>query len=804
LLKFSGTNPSIDIDNAGSTITLYDLEIDVNNLNTLSIADAEDIIIVTRNLTLTNGKYGSTSNGVIEVQGNLSIGSEFDGGTGKITFTGTNAQTITHVSGGILPSGVMTLNKTAESVTLASDLTLAGALTVNDGTFDMGATFNLTTAGVLTVEAGGIFRNVGTGTLTLGGNVSNAGTITIDGNGVGCGGADVLITASSARTWSGTGTFNLTDVNLVNQTTSLSIIVYSGTEGSGTSGFIFLDCPAPGPTNIYRSVGPSATSALAVGTSNALTISVFTATFNSSPGTNIGVGDVIQYDSSGNGTVDSLAFIHGRTDEITYTVKNASGSAPNAVTGDNDWSIFRAYTSLANAENGIENTGIAESLRNFDDWTEGGDATISDVGKDLTQSDEIWNIALYANGTTPDSSNATIEGWITSATQYINIYTPYLESEVEVSQRHSGVWDDTKYVIQGTGTNATVVLNALVDHTRITGLQVQVLGTGVYGGILSNDSAGRGGLRIIGNIVMNTFATVPTGPLAIAMQSSTSSTAGDNVAANNIVYGKWDTAIYMRGERSANKGITYNNTVYGEGGSAYRSRGEHSYAINNIAFGTWTNHYLETTQYAVADYNGYNGGSDPGTNGINLAAYTGSQVFVDPTVFNFHLVAGSPAINVGLDLTENGLFGFDYDIDSDPRPTGVLTWDIGADEYVVVTGITISGTVFQADALTPVVGTPAIRMSISAATSLTLNLSSGTFAFSNVTQPSSGSVITIWMDTSNVTNATMIFRYGSSCAGGSASCTGLNLFQDAIVIGPNYHDSAAITNTNLASCDSET
>ena len=39
---------------------------------------------------------------------------------------------------------------------------------------------------------------------------------------------------------------------------------------------------------------------------------------------------------------------------------------------------------MSNAEAGIENTGINSGLRNFDDWTSGGDATTDDVGKDLT------------------------------------------------------------------------------------------------------------------------------------------------------------------------------------------------------------------------------------------------------------------------------------------------------------------------------------------------------------------------------------------------------------------------------------
>ncbi|MHA1938714.1 MAG: DUF2341 domain-containing protein, partial [Candidatus Thorarchaeota archaeon] len=55
-----------------------------------------------------------------------------------------------------------------------------------------------------------------------------------------------------------------------------------------------------------------------VGPANGLTVSGSTATFEIDLDNQIGVGDVIQYDSDGNGSIDALAFIHGRTDSQTY------------------------------------------------------------------------------------------------------------------------------------------------------------------------------------------------------------------------------------------------------------------------------------------------------------------------------------------------------------------------------------------------------------------------------------------------------------------------------------------------------
>ena len=103
------------------------------------------------------------------------------------------------------------------------------------------------------------------------------------------------------------------------------------------------------------------------------------------------MGDIIEY-----GTSSYLAVIHGRTSATEYTVYTTAGLAPTAAANDATWDIFRAHTSLANAENGIENTGIDTNLRNFDDWDAGGTAADSDLGKNLTTLAEQSNLeAVY-------------------------------------------------------------------------------------------------------------------------------------------------------------------------------------------------------------------------------------------------------------------------------------------------------------------------------------------------------------------------------------------------------------------------
>jgi hypothetical protein len=236
---------------------------------------------------------------------------------------------------------------------------------------------------------------------------------------------------------------------------------------------------------LYRSVGTTAT-ALANGTGNALSISGSTATFGNGLSNSIGVGDVIQYDSNGDSTIDALAFIHGRTDSQTYTVKNKDGGMPTAVTGDNDWAIYRAYTSLSNWASQTENSNITEP-------------TEDDVNpsKDLVAANTLMMVACYKDGA--DTSITTIDGWTTGASNYIRIYTPKEQTEVGTSQRHTGVAGTGYRIAPVDATQQGYnIIHTKAEYTRIEGIEID--GSG-----LTDSTATRGilvlkGMGIVGDI----------------------------------------------------------------------------------------------------------------------------------------------------------------------------------------------------------------------------------------------------------------------------------------------------------------
>ena len=125
-------------------------------------------------------------------------------------------------------------------------LTVAGTLTVSDGEASQ-STFNVTADGI-SVSTGASYKNLSTGDLTLGvGGVSNSGTVTIDANGAGSGdNDDILIrstVAGTQRSWTGSGTYDVADVDVKDQAGTATITPPSSTN-SGNNGVNWFPFPA--------------------------------------------------------------------------------------------------------------------------------------------------------------------------------------------------------------------------------------------------------------------------------------------------------------------------------------------------------------------------------------------------------------------------------------------------------------------------------------------------------------------------------------------------------------------------------
>jgi len=223
-----------------------------------------------RTLTVTGN--AKISGGLVDMStgnsggiGTLDVAGDFEHTAGTITETGSASNTIvfngtgarTYTGGGTVSQTVnFTLNKTTGSMTLATNVVISSStLTVTSGTFDQGASFDLT-VGAITVSAGGALANLGTGDLTLGGNVSNSGVIYYNGSGSGCPETDAIVigsTSTTVRSWSGAGTFRMVDVSVNHQSVGTppgSITAYSSTDGGSNTNWVFTTDCVNAPTDV--------------------------------------------------------------------------------------------------------------------------------------------------------------------------------------------------------------------------------------------------------------------------------------------------------------------------------------------------------------------------------------------------------------------------------------------------------------------------------------------------------------------------------------------------------------------------
>ncbi|MFC1611103.1 hypothetical protein ACFL6C_09095 [Myxococcota bacterium] len=417
------------------------------------------------------------------------------------------------------------------------------------------------------------------------------------------------------------------------------------------------DTDCSGATMIFRSVGWGSTAARATGSGNPMTLDGATATFASALPLDVGVGDAIQYDSAGapSDPVDSLVFIHGRASPTELTVRRADGTDPVDTTADQDWALYRAYTSLANAQNGNGNTGIGGSLRSQCNVP---------AGRDLVTPQLIWNVACY--GDAQENDAPTISGWVTSPEYYLRIYTPVSQSEVGVSQRHNGAWSSNAYRIRTTAYETKLLV--AVSYVHIVGLQVDTAGAGTG---IHLSAAGPHDMTIAHNIIRGGDQANKYG---MEQRSAVSASSITRIH-NNIIYdfvGGSSYGVFLRTDNSTN--YVYNNTVVDCDRGFVFWDAMTVIAKNNLSYGNGDNWEGSFHSSSTNNLSGPNQGGAPGDNPVNSA----SVAFADPAGNDFHLgPVPSDAHGGGVDLSSDPDLPIRTDIDGQTR---TAPWDIGADE----------------------------------------------------------------------------------------------------------------------------
>ncbi|NTW27221.1 MAG: LamG domain-containing protein [Candidatus Moranbacteria bacterium] len=403
---------------------------------------------------------------------------------------------------------------------------------------------------------------------------------------------------------------------------------------------VVFSAQAQAATAIYYSVGQNTTSHETDLGTVTVDATARTATFTVPQiATNMGVGDLVTY-------AGGSCYIFSKTSTSVWGCQNATGGAPIAVTDAEVTSIAHAFASLNAAEIG------APALL--------GTA-------DLVVGNYQLNFPCYFD-TGADTTGVTISAYTTSASNHVRIYTPNNTStEVNLSQRHVGAWDETKYSLQTTGRS----IDALNGYVKVDGLQMRRI---------ANDTSWeavmwmRGTEQQVSNsIITASFTGTSSNDYGVL------NSAANLLFFNNIIYGISNglNLLTALNENSAGSIYVYNNTIT----NSYRGIDGNSNTIakNNIVQNCgdgFTDSFDAASNYNISDL----AADAPGINSKNST----TVAFADVANKNFHLAPFDIAAkNAGADLSADANFAFSTDIDGQTRLAGIPPaggWDIGADE----------------------------------------------------------------------------------------------------------------------------
>ena len=278
-----------------------------------------------------------------------------------------------------------------------------------------------------------------------------------------------------------------------------------------------------------------------------------------------------------------------------------------------------------------------------------------------------------------DTKPVTIGSWGaagagTSASNYILIRTSGTGS-------HTGKWTSTAYILDvGTSTDALYFDEA---NVRVEGVQINISkndgGTG--NGITVDGDTTVEDMRI-SNCIFRGTGAFSTGTIRGIFGAKTATTGMSNTLRvwNNLFYditGPIGNSLAMFLRDADRTAYVYNNTIVNCWYGMYQDDSTIFVAKNNL-IQDCTNGFVGTFD-ATSDYNLSDIASDaPGTTN-----FTGDVTFLDIAGKDFHLTsADTVARDIGFDLSADSYLAFSTDFEGNPRGT----WDIGSDEYYVVSG----------------------------------------------------------------------------------------------------------------------
>jgi len=322
--------------------------------------------------------------------------------------------------------------------------------------------------------------------------------------------------------------------------------------------------------------------------------------------------------------------------------------------------------------NGTTNatTGANRAYVSLSAWEAARQASLSDVEE-----------CVCETGGTADSTAVTIDGWTTSAANYIYIHP-------SAGHRHPGYWDAAKYRL-------TANLNYWEDFVRIEGVQWRTASGTIA--IQGNDTGTTTADVRIYNCVFD--ACAGSGAFGYVVRMDHRKTIMFNNVWNNCGGGALTTVYAIRSNNSNGGIFFYNNTIRGSNSNfdvgvgadngIWRIRNVAVFNVNGAAFiggGTITADYLASSDATGDDL----GGSH------DKISQSFTSTFVNAGSGDLHLQSGDTVLkDAGQDLSSDpdsygGSIGtpLSLDIDGDSRSA---PWSIGVDVVVATASVGTAG-----------------------------------------------------------------------------------------------------------------
>ena len=313
------------------------------------------------------------------------------------------------------------------------------------------------------------------------------------------------------------------------------------------------------------------------------------------------------------------------------------------------------------------NTGSGYDYDSLFDWEAAQQA-------DIDTSNTIAVAKCRCTGGTADTTAVVIDGWTTSATDYIKIWTDTSES-----YRHSGKWETgNKYRLSLAKTDGALV-SVYEPYTRVIGIQTN--NTGTYGSAFGIELVVGSSGSIIDSCIFYQGIEgifVDSESYIVNCIAVDCSTTGFDFTPSGACFAYNCTAI---------------DCGYGflcsYGSATIKNCLGHSNTTADFFYegsGTFTVTYCASSDLTADDRGGAG-------NRISRAF-----TFVDEAGNDFHLASNDAgALGFGLNLYNDATYPFQTDIDGDDRGGAAASWDIGADESVSATSIEQEGFRFRND-----------------------------------------------------------------------------------------------------------